>query len=99
MTISRFRSLGDLLSGGDLAALVAGARDRAALTQAVRAMLPDSEAREVLAAQWDADGTLVLSVSSGTWAARLRYRQTELGAQRVRVRVAPPREPSDKSGT
>jgi len=92
MTISRFRSLGDLLGGGELAGLVAGARERSALTEAVRALLPPQEAAEVVAAQWDGDGTLVLSVRSGTWAARLRYRC--LGQQRVRVRVAPPRSAS-----
>ena len=91
MTIRRFRSLDELLSGGELAGLVAGARERSALTQAVRALLPPEEARQVAAAHWDAEGTLVLSVRSGAWAARLRYRQNELGAGRVRIRVTPPR--------
>jgi hypothetical protein len=90
MTIRRFRSLDELLSGGELAGLLAGARARSALTKAVRALLPPEEAREVASAHWDADGTLVLSVRSGAWAARLRYRQNELGAGRVRIRVAPP---------
>ena len=93
MTIRRFRSLSDLLSGGELAGLVAGARERSALTEAVRALLPPEEAREVVAAHWDDEGTLVISVRSGAWAARLRYRQSTLGAQRVRIRVAPPRAP------
>jgi len=51
-----------------------------------------------VAAHWDQE-TLVISVSSGAWAARLRYRQSALGAERVRVRVAPPRQPTQKSVT
>ncbi|HMB74554.1 MAG TPA: DciA family protein [Gammaproteobacteria bacterium] len=98
MTISELRALGDLLSGGELAGLVAGARERSALTRAVRDLLPAAEAHEVVAAHWDQE-TLVISVSSGAWAARLRYRQSALGAERVRVRVAPPRQPTQKSVT
>ncbi|MGD8325266.1 MAG: DciA family protein [Gammaproteobacteria bacterium] len=90
MTNSRLCSLEDWLGRGELARLVAGARERSALADAVRALLPAEEARELVGAHWDDDGRLVLSVRSGTWAARLRFRQTELGADNVRVRVAPP---------
>lgn len=74
---------------GELAELLAGARDRSALADTVRALLPAAEAQELVGAHWDDDGRLVLSVRSGTWAARLRFRQAELGTERVRVRVAP----------
>lgn len=90
MTAPGFHSLSELLRRGELAGLVADARERTALTAAIRALLPPEEAREVVAAHWEPSGTLVLSVRSGAWAARLRYRQSELGAQRVIVRVAPP---------
>lgn len=90
MTNSRLCSLEDLLGRGELAGLVAGARERSALTAAVRALLPAAEAEQLVGAHWDAAGRLVLSVSSGSWAARLRFRQRELGAEHVRVRVAPP---------
>jgi hypothetical protein len=89
MTNSRLCSLEQLLSHGELAGLVADARERAALTAAVRALLPSEEAEQLVGAHWDDEGRLVLSVSSGTWAARLRFTQSELGAQRIRVRVAP----------
>ena len=90
MTNSRLCSLEDLLGRGDLAALLADARERAALTRSLRALLPAEEARELTGAHWDPDGRLVLSVRSGAWAARLRFRQNELGAEHIRVRVAPP---------
>ncbi len=96
MTNSRLCSLEDLLGRGELADLVAGARERSALTGAVRALLPAEEAEQVVGAHWDAHGRLVLSVSSGNWAARLRFRQSELGAEHVRVRVAPPGSGSDQ---
>jgi predicted nucleic acid-binding Zn ribbon protein len=89
MTNSRLCSLEDLLGRGDLASLVSGARERSALKAAVCALLPPAEAEQVIGAHWDDDGRLVLSVSSGNWAARLRFRQAELGAEQVRVRVAP----------
>jgi hypothetical protein len=92
MTTAGFTPLGQLLRGGELAALVGGARERSALTQAIRELLPPEEAGAVVGAHWENEGTLVLSVNSGAWAARLRYRQTSLGAQRVRVTVAPPSE-------
>ena len=90
MTNRRLCSLEDLLQRGALTTLVADARERSALTAAVRALLPAQEADELIGAHWDSDGRLVLSVSSGAWAARLRFRQAELGAEHVRVRVAPP---------
>lgn len=90
MTNSKLCSLGDLLARGELTALVAHARERSALAEAVRAKLPAAEARELVGAHWDEAGRLVLSVRSGQWAARLRFRQGELGAEQVRVRVAPP---------
>jgi hypothetical protein len=89
MTNSRLCSLEDLLGRGELAGLVADARERSALLDAVRALLPAAEAGELVGAHRDEAGRLVLSVRSGTWAARLRFRQSELGAERVRVRVAP----------
>lgn len=93
MTNRGLCSLGDLLRNGDLAGLVAGARERSSLTEAIRALLPPEEARRLVAAHRDADGTLVLSVDSGNWAARLRFTQADIGEQRVRVRVVPAREP------
>jgi hypothetical protein len=90
MTNSRLCSLEELLQRGELTRLVAAARERSALTDAVRALLPAEEARELIGAHWDPEGRLVLSVRSGAWAARLRFRHSELGAEHVRVRVAPP---------
>jgi len=94
MTNSKLCSLGDLLARGELTALVAHARERNALANAVRAKLPAAEAKELVGAHWDETGRLVLSVRSGQWAARLRFRQAELGTEHVRVRVAPPGEGS-----
>ena len=90
MTNRELRPLGQWLASGELAGLVAAARDRSALTQAVRALLPPEEARELVAAAWADDGALVLSVTSGAWAARLRYRQSQFDAERIRIRVSPP---------
>jgi hypothetical protein len=90
MTNRELRPLGEWLARGGLADLVAAARDRSALTEAIRGLLPAAEARELVAAHWDEAGALVLSVRSGAWAARLRYRQDGLGAERIRIRVAPP---------
>jgi len=96
MTNRGLCSLGDLLRSGDLAGLVSGVRERTALTESIRALLPPEEARRLVSAHRDADDTLVLSVSSGNWAARLRYTQTHIGGRRVRVRVVPGREPDSK---
>jgi len=96
MTNRSLCSLDELLRRGDLAGLVAGARERSALTAAIRALLPADEARRLIAANRDADGTLVLSVDSGAWAARLRYTQAELGTDRVRVRVVPAQQPGER---
>lgn len=90
MTHSRLCSLEDLLGRGELAGLVAAAREKSALLAAVRALLPPAEAEQLVGAHWDDQGRLVLAVSSGNWAARLRFRQAELGTEHVRVRVAPP---------
>jgi len=90
MTNSKLCPLEDLLARGELARLVAGARERSALTTAVRAMLPAEDAARLSGAEWDDQGRLVLTVRSGTWAARLRFRQAALAAERVRIRVAPP---------
>ena len=98
MTNRGLCSLDELLRRGDLASLVAGARARSALTEAIRALLPEEEARRLVAAHRDADGTLVLSVDSGAWAARLRYTQAELGAERVRVRVVPAQRADEAGG-
>jgi phosphoserine phosphatase len=80
----------DLLARGDLGRLAAEARKRRATTEEVRLKLPAAEARELVAAHREDDGTLTLVMSSAAWAARVRYLAAELGVPRLKVRVAPP---------
>jgi hypothetical protein len=44
-------------------------------------------------------GELVLMMDSSAWAARVRYRAEDLGAERLRVRVLPTPAQSAKPGT
>jgi hypothetical protein len=83
-------ALADLLSRGDLKFLADEARRREALTARVRALLPPEEAAHLVSAGATADNELTLVMDSPAWAARVRYRAEELGAERVRVRVLPP---------
>lgn len=83
------RSLKEIMRTGHLARLVDQARQRLETTNRVRAMLPSDEAQHVVAASVGADGELTIVMDSAVWAARVRYRQEQLGAVSLRVRVAP----------
>jgi len=51
--------------------------------------LPPEEAEHLVSASTSAAGELVLVMDSAVWAARVRYRGAELGAERLKVRVVP----------
>ena len=93
------RSLAELLETGNLADLAAEARRREGLTARIRGLLPSDEAAHLVAANATDSGELVLMMDSSVWAARVRYRAEDLGADRLRVRVLPPLAQSDKPGT
>lgn len=81
--------LADLLNRGELRFLTDEARRREALTARVRALLPAEEAAHLVSAGATGDNELTLVMDSPAWAARVRYRAEELGAERVKVRVLP----------
>lgn len=81
------RSLAELLASGALGALAEEAERRRALTARIRASLSEAEAAHLVAAGIDPDGGLVLTMDSGAWATRVRYRFA--GEGRIKVRVAP----------
>ena len=72
---------------GKLADLATEARRREGLTERIRRLLPIDEAAHLVAADNTEAGELVLMMDSSVWAARVRYRAEDLGAQRLRVRV------------
>lgn len=83
------RRLEQLLGQGSLGQIATEARERQSLVGEIRRALPDEEAAELLAASREPDGTLVLTMSSPAWAARVRYRAKDLGVSQLRVRVMP----------
>lgn len=83
------KSLGDLLSGGRLAALGAEARRRRNLTEQIRTLLPPDVAPHLVTASTLSTGELVLTMDASVWAARVRYLAEQLGAERVKVKVQP----------
>jgi len=89
MTDKSPRKLAEVLAGGRLAALGREAQARRATTERIRALLPPDEGAHLVGASQNADGELVLVMDSAVWAARVRYRGAELGATRLRVKVAP----------
>ncbi len=89
MTDKSPRKLAEVLAGGRLAALGREAEQRRSTTERIRALLPPDEASHLVGASEGADGELVLVMDSAVWAARVRYRGAELGAARLRVKVAP----------
>lgn len=84
---------------GNLADLATEARRRESLTERIRGLLPIDEAVHLVAADSTEAGELVLMMDSSVWAARVRYRAEELGAQRLRVRVLPQTVQPAKPGT
>ncbi len=84
---------------GNLADITAEARRREGLTERIRRLLPVDEAAHLVAASTTDSGELVLMMDSSVWAARVRYRAEDLGAQRLRVRVLPQIAQPDKPGT
>ena len=98
MTAKRPRSLAELLKTGNLANLAAEARRREGLTERIRGLLPTAEAAHLVAANISDTGELVLTMDSSVWAARVRYRAEDLGAERLRVRVLPHSVQSGKPG-
>ena len=99
MTSKRPRTLAELLETGNLADLAAEARRREGLTERIRALLPSDEGVHLVAANATDTGELVLMMDSSVWAARVRYRAEDLGAERLRVRVLPTPAQSAKPGT
>ncbi len=98
MTSGRPRSLAELLKTGRLADLAAEARRREGLTERIRRLLPAAEAAHLVAANTSDSGELVLTMDSSVWAARVRYRAEDLGAERLRVRVLPQGAQSGNAG-
>ncbi len=92
-------SIGDLLSRGELKSLADEARQRQTLTARIRSLLPADEAAHLVSAGVDDGGKLTLLMDSSVWAARVRYRAEELGAEKLTVRVSPPGDQSGKPGT
>ena len=82
-------ALADLLDRGELRFLADEARRREALTARVRALLPDEEAAHLVSAGATGEKELTLIMDSPAWAARVRYRAEELGAERLKVKVLP----------
>ena len=99
MTNPRPHRLAELLRTGSLADLAAEARRREGLTERIRALLPADEAAHLVAANLAESGELMLMMDSSVWAARVRYRADELGAERLRVRVLPQTDQSGSPGT
>ena len=89
MEPSKPRSLGEMLISGATGDLAAQARARREVTEDIRALLSPDEAAELVGAHWQADGSLVLSMRSAVWAARVRFRHQALGADKLIVRIAP----------
>ncbi len=92
-------SLAELLKSGNLADLAAEARRRESLTTRIRALLAEDEAAHLVAASINAAGELLLMMDSSVWAARVRSRAPDLGAERLRVRVLPQGGQSGSPGT
>jgi hypothetical protein len=92
------RSIAELLHSGDIAGLQREAATRREFVEELRLLLPADEAGHLVAASTDAAGRLVLSMDSAAWAARVRFRATELGHANIRVRVVPAPDQSGKPG-
>ncbi len=92
-------SIADLLSRGELRSLADEARQRENLTARIRSLLPEEEAAHLVSAGVDDGGKLTLLMDSSVWAARVRYRADELGAEKLVVRVLPPGDQSGNPGT
>ena len=75
------------------------ARDRESLTSRIRALLPAEEAAHLVSAGLNDEGKLTLLMDSSVWAARVRFRAEELGAEKLAVRVMPPGGQSGRPGT
>ena len=92
-------SIADLLSRGDLRSLADEARQRESLTSRIRSLLPADEAAHLVSAGLNDAGKLTLLMDSPVWAARVRFRAEELGAEKLAVRVLPPGRQSGSPGT
>jgi hypothetical protein len=92
-------SIADLLSRGELRSLADKARQRESLTSRIRSLLPADEAAHLVSAGLSDDGKLTLLMDSSAWAARVRFRAEELGAEKLTVRVLPPGSQSGNPGT
>ena len=99
MNSKRPHSLAELFKTGNLADLAAEARHREGLTARIRALLAEDEAAHLVTASMTPAGELLLMMDSSVWAARVRYRANELGAERLRVRVLPQAGQSGSPGT
>ena len=89
MKSSNPQKLEQILRSGRLADLVDRANRRKETTHRIKSMLPDDEADHLVAASVDGSGTLTIVMDSSAWAAKVRYRQEQLGAVSLRVKVAP----------
>ncbi|MGI9343501.1 MAG: DciA family protein [Gammaproteobacteria bacterium] len=103
MLKSKPKSLSQLIEspGSAIGRLAATARQKLALTEHVRAGLPDALGTELLHCSLDDDGAMIVRVSSPEWAARLRFetesllslaRQIHPETTSVKVRVAHPQD-------
>ncbi len=89
MKSSNPQSLAQILRSGSLADVVGEAQRRRETTERVRRLLPADEADHLVGASVDAAGLLTIVMDSPVWAAKVRYRQEQLGAVDLRVKVAP----------
>ena len=88
MSPQDLKSLANLLGSGELQSLVREAEARRDLTAHIRDLLPAAEAAHLVSVHADG-GRWILAMDSPAWAARVRYRTTELGSVPIRVTVVP----------
>ena len=82
------RTIAEVLQSGDISALKATAAARRSLLVQVKAELEPTEADHVVSAHIDLAGSLVVSMDSAAWAARLRYQRNEVLGRNLKVRVS-----------
>ncbi|MEE3197175.1 MAG: DciA family protein [Pseudomonadota bacterium] len=93
------RCLADLLADGQLGTLAHEARSRHEITEKIRSLLPVDQAKHLISASVNDSGDLVLLMDSSAWAARARYSARQLGVNRLKVKVLPSLNQSDRPGT
>jgi predicted nucleic acid-binding Zn ribbon protein len=89
MKLQRPRSLAELLQSGDIGRLTRQAEERRVLLEQIRESLSAEEGEHLVGAGYDDEGTLIVTMDSAAWAARVRYRARDLTTARLRVKVVP----------